>query len=96
VRELANVIQQMMIFCEGDKISVKDLPPPLPQRESGDEDKTGKIDLMKMVSELERRWILRKLKESEGNKEKAAELLGLTRKMLLNRIEKYKIRNTPR
>jgi len=50
---------------------------------------------MKMISDLERRWILSKLKESDWNQEKAAKLLGVTRKMLTNRIKKYNIK-TPK
>jgi len=45
-----------------------------------------------MVSELERRWIVAKLKESDWNQEKTAKLLGITRKMLANRINKYNIK----
>jgi len=52
----------------------------------------GKIQLVKMVSELERKWIFTKLKESDWNQEKAARLLGITRKMLANRINKYNIK----
>ena len=47
---------------------------------------------MKMISDLERKWILEKLKESDWNQEKAAKLLGITRKMLTNRIKKYNIK----
>lgn len=92
VRELANVIQQMMIFCNGDCIAVGDLPPPFLLKGLAMEECPGKIKLEKMVSDLEQKWILKKLKESNWNKEKAAEQLGLTRKMLINRIAKYKIR----
>jgi two-component system NtrC family response regulator len=93
VRELANVIQQMMIFCNEDRITLDDVPPsPLLREEEADEEGKGKIRLMRIVSDLERKWILRKLKESDWNKEKAADLLGLTRKMLNNRIAKYKIK----
>ena len=92
VRELANVIQQMMIFCNEDCIAIEDLPAPFLLKEVVNEEGGGKIELMKMVSDLERKWMLRKLKESHWNKEKAAELLGLTRKMLNNRIVKYKIK----
>jgi DNA-binding NtrC family response regulator len=93
VRELANIIQQMMIFCDGNRIVVGDLPPPFsPLKEGvGDEGK-GKIDLINIVSDLERKWILRKLNESDWKKEKAAGLLGFTRKMLMNRMVKYKIK----
>jgi DNA-binding NtrC family response regulator len=45
-----------------------------------------------MVSDLEKKWIVSKLKEADWNQEKAAKLLGITRKMLINRISKYHIR----
>jgi DNA-binding NtrC family response regulator len=45
-----------------------------------------------MVSDLEKKWIVSKLKEADWNQEKAAKLLGITRKMLINRINKYHIR----
>ena len=94
VRELANVIQQMMIFCNEGRITVDDIPPsPSVLKEEGvGEEGKGKIRLMRIVSDLERKWILRKLKESDWNKEKTADLLGLTRKMLNNRMTKYKIK----
>jgi DNA-binding NtrC family response regulator len=93
VRELANGIQHMMVFCRGNLISLEDLPPYLTPGEAADsESAPGKIQLMKMVSELERKWILAKLKESNWNKEKAAQQLGLTRKMLMNRMAKHKIK----
>ena len=98
VRELANVVQHMMVFCRGNLISLEDLPPYLTSGEASDlGPAAGKIQLMKMVSELERKWILSKLKESNWNKEKAAQQLGLTRKMLMNRMVKHKIReNMPK
>jgi DNA-binding NtrC family response regulator len=93
VRELANIIQQMMIFCNGNRIAVGDLPPLFSSTSEGvaDEGK-GKIDLTRIVSDLERKWILRKLDESDWKKEKAAELVGFTRKMLSSRMVKYKIK----
>jgi len=94
VRELANIIQQMMVFCRRNTISVDDLPPALFLKEGLEQgkDSRGKIQLVKMVSELERKWIITKLKESDWNQEKAARLLGITRKMLANRISKYNIK----
>jgi two-component system NtrC family response regulator len=96
VRELANVIQQMMVLVKGDTITMNDLPPYLfLKEEKMEERKSGKVPLMKMISDLERRWILSKLKESDWNQEKTAKLLGITRKMLTNRIKKYNIK-TPK
>jgi len=93
VRELMNVIQQMMIFCKGNTITMNDLPPHMFLKGEIQEQRPGgKIQLMKMVSDVEKKWILNKLKEGDWNQEKTSALLGITRKMLMNRIKKYKIK----
>jgi len=93
VRELANIIQQMVVFCRRNTISIYDLPPHLFLKEGKERrEEGGKIQLMRMVSDLEKKWIVTKLKETDWNQEKAAKLLGITRKMLGNRINKYNIK----
>jgi two-component system NtrC family response regulator len=93
VRELNNVVQQMMIFCSRNTITVDDLPPSLVLKEGNlEKEKGGKVQLMKMVEDLEKKWILSKLKECNWNQEEAARILGVTRKMLTNRIAKYKLK----
>jgi len=93
IRELANIIQQMMLFCRRNTITLDDLPPNLFLMEGAEQNKEGgKIQLVKMVSDLEKKWIISKLKESNWNQEKAAKLLSITRKMLTNRINKYHIK----
>jgi transcriptional regulator of acetoin/glycerol metabolism len=83
----------MIVLCRGDKISLNDLPPYLfAEKESISGTKEGKIPLMKMISDLEKRWMISKLKESDWNQEKAAKLLGITRKMLMSRMKKYDIK----
>ena len=93
VRELANIIQQMVVFCTRNTITLNDLPPHLLLKEG--EAKSiagGKVPLMRMISDLEKKWIISKLRETDWNQEKAAKLLGITRKMLINRINKYNIK----
>jgi two-component system NtrC family response regulator len=93
VRELANIIQQMAVFCSRNTITINDLPPHLFLKEGVEQKKEGgKIQLIKMVSDLEKKWIVTKLKEANWNQEKTAKLLGVTRKMLTNRINKYHIK----
>jgi two-component system NtrC family response regulator len=93
VRELANVLQQMMVLCRGNTITINDLPPYLfLEKENIQKVDGGKVRLTKMISDLEKKWILSKLKESDWNQEKAAKLLGITRKILINRIKKYNIK----
>jgi DNA-binding NtrC family response regulator len=93
VRELANIIQQMTVFCGGHTITLDDLPPTLFLKDGIELRKGGgALQLMKMVSDLEKKWIVSKLKETDWNQEKTAKLLGITRKMLTNRINKYRIK----
>jgi two-component system NtrC family response regulator len=93
VRELANIIQQMTVFCLGDTITIGDLPSHLFLKDGMEQGKAGRsLQLMKMVSDLEKKWIVSKLMETDWNQEKAAKLLGITRKMLTNRINKYHIK----
>jgi DNA-binding NtrC family response regulator len=90
VRELANVIQNIMLFCKGKTITVSDLPPHLLNEGAlVEEIKKGKIELSRMVEDLEKKWIVQKLKESHWNRERAAYLLSLTRKKLISRLSKY-------
>jgi two-component system, NtrC family, response regulator len=92
IRELANVIQHMMTFCSGNKISMKDLPPSLLSLENEAKEITkGEINLPKLVSALEKKWIVKKLEECGWNKEKSRKQLGITRRMLIDRIKKYDI-----
>jgi len=85
VRELENMIARLVILCEGSVIDVlmlpetlvngsalieEHLPPPLGE---------GGVDLNAMVRELEGRLINAALKQTGGNKQAAARLLGLKR-----------------
>jgi len=94
VRELANVIQMMMVFCRGNRITLDDLPPHIGiQNTVREEIPKGEIDLMKLVGDLEKKWMVAKLEECDWNQEKTAKLLGITRKMLICRMNKYQLKN---
>ena len=92
VRELSNVVQHMITFCRNNLITMDDLPSYLlSPEESLEELEGGVINLTKMVSDLEKKWIAKKLEETNWNQQKAVELLGVTRRMLANRMEKYNL-----
>ncbi len=92
IRELANVIQQMVVLSRNNVITLNDLPLHLFPKEGNLPKTKGRVNLLKMVSDLERKWILSKLEEADWNQEKASKLLGITRKMLINRMNKYHLR----
>ncbi len=86
VRELENLIQRLIIMIDADIIDIADLPSYMrfsAVRESG---------LNRSLAEVEAEYILNVLNKVQGNKTKAAEILGIDRKTLrekLKRIEPF-------
>lgn len=92
-RELRNVIERVVILEEGPEIRAEHLPDELQlgrralDLEPGFKLPPGGVHL----EELEKDLIRQALAQTQGNKTRAAELLGLTRDTLRYRIEKYVI-----
>ncbi len=96
VRELRNAIRRAAVLCDGDRISVHDLPsavvraanalPPTAAAPSAE------IDLAEArLDGAIANHIQRVLKAVDGNKSKAAEALGIPRTSLYHKIRKYRI-----
>jgi two-component system, NtrC family, response regulator AtoC len=85
VRELENMIERLLIMCTGEVIDTSILPPNLVSAnrtvESQLPDKLtdAGLDLNAVVRELEGKLINEALKQTGGNKQAAAKLLGLKR-----------------
>ena len=93
VRELENVIEQALVFAEGDKIDVGALPPVV--RGGAGENTlavpTGEMSLPDILEDLERQLILRAYEKSGGVKTECARLLGIKTSALYYKLEKYGI-----
>ncbi len=90
VRELENVVQQMIVFCQNQTITPKDLPPQIFSPDLSEDLIEGKkISLVDIVSDIEKRCILRKLHQTNWHLHNTAKELGITRKMLGIRMAKY-------
>jgi Nif-specific regulatory protein len=89
VRELENVIERATILSEGGVIHGYDLPPSLQTPVlSGTVQKGG---LTARLGAIEYEMIVDALKTKEGNMTEAARELGLTRRILTLRMQKYGI-----
>jgi two-component system response regulator HydG len=90
VRELENCIERAVALARFSELSVDDLPEKVrcysPKRFVLSADTEEEI---LSLDELERRYILRALKILGGNRSRAATLLGLDRRTLYRRLEKY-------
>ncbi|MEO8276342.1 MAG: sigma-54 dependent transcriptional regulator [Thermoanaerobaculia bacterium] len=80
VRELRNVLERAAILCEGSLIAPEHL---VLQGHRGE--RTATLD----VPTLERRAIEQALRETQGNKARAARRLGISRKQLYVRLKRY-------
>ncbi len=93
VRELWNVINQMVVFVEGDTIDVDDLPSAPPINTTTDivpvslAPKTFDVTL----DELTKMAIQAALAQHHGNREKAAKQLGIGARTLYRKLKEYGI-----
>jgi len=88
VRELENAIERGVILMRGDQLSIKSLPLSI-QKFSGEKRTKTDIGQPSSLHEAEKIMILKTLEETGGNKSEAARRLGITRKTLQNKLQKY-------
>jgi two-component system, NtrC family, response regulator HydG len=89
LRELRNTIRRMVLLCKG-KVAGKELLPEDMFHFVKKETRQNQGSNLKTIQEnTEREQIARILRESRGNKSKAARLLNITRKTLYDKMEKY-------
>ena len=89
VRELENVIERAVILSDDDVIHGYNLPPSL--QTSEETGTTFGVSLENKIHAVEYEMIVEALKTSNGNVGLAATELGLTRRMLGLRMERYGI-----
>jgi two-component system response regulator HydG len=90
VRELANCIERALVLARADRITPDDLPEKIREyRRSQPAPASPESLELVALDEIERRHILRVLSAVRGNKSKAAQVLGLDRKTLYRRLERY-------
>lgn len=85
VRELLNVLTRAAILQSGDELQPADFPGLIKER-------NGPASLK--LADVERDHILKVLKESEGHRGKAAEVLGIDPKTLYRKLRDYGISET--
>ena len=90
VRELQNCIERAVVLARSDCITREDLPEKVRayRHEQPAPIAAAPLELV-ALEEVERRYILRVLDAVHGNKSKAAQVLGLDRKTLYRRLERY-------
>jgi two-component system response regulator AtoC len=82
VRELENIVEHGVILSKNNTITLAELPSDIIQPISAEE---------KTIEAITRNHIFKVLEETRGNISRAAEILGVRRMTLYNKLKKYKL-----
>ncbi len=86
VRELENAIERAVALGSGPILHIADLPSNLQQSST---EKSLESNELTTLDEMERRFILRALRETNGDKLAAARLLGIGKTTLYRKLKQY-------
>ena len=92
VRELRNLIERSMNIAEGNHITVNDLPNRIREFYRERYDAAGYTGLLRdILVDAEKRALVEALRMSDGNKAKAARILGIHRTGLYQKMKRYQL-----
>lgn len=92
IRELVNIIERAVVIARNQYITTDDLPfkSVLP---TDDSDKKVSGALRESVDDLEKRLIIEAMEQTQDNQTKAADILGISERMLRYKLKKYALKN---
>lgn len=91
IRELRNVIERMVVLARQERLTVRDLPAHM--RKGADEPAPVAVMPNMSLEQVEKNMILRALEAHQGNRTKAAEQLGISRRTLHRKLNEYGLRD---
>ena len=91
VRELVNIIERAVVIARDEYISIDDLPFKSVAVETAAEKSHG--TLRDSLEELERRLICEAMNKASDNQTRAADMLGMSERMLRYKLKKYDLKN---
>lgn len=90
VRELRNVIERMVVLCRNNRLTLRDVPTNLKNRE---ESTGGNVITTGLsMEDAEKKMITQALKRNNNNRTRAAEELGISRRTLHRKLNEYGLR----
>jgi transcriptional regulator with PAS, ATPase and Fis domain len=92
IRELKSVIESAVMVADGEYITISDLPMNLQHYATGRRVEIG-TKAIRNIEEGERGVIEEALRQTNGNKARAAEALGISTRTLYRKLEKFALAN---
>lgn len=90
VRELENVLERCIILAQGDFIIPESLPEEL-RKVSAQDQKADNLTLSAALADAEKRILFKSLKQHNWNRQVTAQVLGISRTTLFNKMRQYQI-----
>lgn len=88
IRELENTLERAVILCLGEQISLREMPTPVREAAESTE-RPFTLRPGHSLKEMEKDLIRATLVQTDGNRTRAAEILGITRQTLQNKLREY-------
>jgi two-component system response regulator HydG len=89
IRELENAMERAVILCLTEQITLKHLPVQVRQAYAECNERPFAIRPGLTLKDMEKELILSTLRQTENNRTRAAEILGITRQTLQNKLKEY-------
>jgi two-component system response regulator HydG len=89
IRELENAIERAVILCLEEQISLHHLPVQVRQSYADNSERPFAIRPGLTLKDMEKELILSTLRQTDNNRTRAAEILGITRQTLQNKLKEY-------
>lgn len=92
IRQLKNTVRTMVVMCDRDQLDVQDVPPDIARRRQLTGGSAPPSNLAGVsLNDLEKKAIIDTLTNTEGNREKAAKILGIGERTLYRKIKEYNL-----
>ena len=94
IRQLKNLIQSLVLLNETERITTEDLPEKIRKEDfllKNDKNLSFKELKNDIVTEFETKYLIKLLKENNGNVTRTAKISKLSRRMLINKLNDYNI-----
>jgi two-component system NtrC family response regulator len=92
VRELVNIMERAVVIARDQYITTDDLPFKSASP-ADDSDKKASGALRESVDELEKKLIIEAMEKTQDNQTKAADILGISERMLRYKLKKYGLKH---
>jgi DNA-binding NtrC family response regulator len=92
IRQLKNAVRTMVVMCDRDRLDVQDIPPEISRRRQLTGGNASPSNLAGVsLNDIEKKAIVDTLARTEGNREKAAKILGIGERTLYRKIKEYNL-----